>query len=141
MRRENFVSCATVIMLLAVSVGAQVSRHFAGQITADVPFDFMIEQSMFPAGRYIVTRTGDQSLHLRAQQGLESATFLLDWMPADGYEHEARLIFSKENGHFQLRQVWINAKLRGEVSAPPITKLRDVSASRVEVFATCTDCE
>lgn len=141
MKAASFVSCAVLALLLVAPLGAQSRGKVPQKITADVPFDFMVKQVMFPAGRYTVTRTGDQTFCLRARRGLEALTFKTESIRTGSRGGRARLMFWEENGHFHLRELWMNATAGREVLASPRGQLHAVHASGIEVLANCTSCE
>lgn len=139
MKSALFLSCA-VLAFLVSSLAAQTKPQATGEMTVDVPFDFMIEQTMFPAGRYTVNLTGDHSFHLRASQGLESLSFATH-SGSVLHAHSASLVFAESKGHYYLHELWMNPSIGGEVSLPAMEELTSVRASRVEVPANCANCE
>lgn len=139
MKSAMFVSCALLGFLVS-SLAAQTSRPDARQMTVDVPFDFMIEQTMFPAGRYTLAATGDHSFYLRANQGLESLAFATQSFSAL-HAHPATLVFTEDKGHYHLHELWMNSSVGGEVSIPETEELTNVTAARVEIPANCAHCE
>jgi hypothetical protein len=139
MKSAVFVSCA-LLGFLASSLAAQTSRPQARRMTVDVPFDFMIEQTMFPAGRYTVAATGGHNFYLHASQGLESLGFATQAV-ADLHAHPASLVFTEDGGHYHLHELWMNSSVGGEVSVPATEELSSVLAERVEVPANCANCE
>lgn len=139
MKSARVVSFAVLSLFLLTSAVAQMHQPFAEKIVVDIPFDFMVEQTMFPAGRYVVSHTGDQSFYLQAQDALESITFTTQSALAQSYG--PRVIFAEENGHLHLRQLWMNSKIGGELPRPAKQQLRAARSSRVEVEATCSNCE
>jgi hypothetical protein len=141
MRYTRFVSSVLLSVLLVTLAVGQTSRKASRKITADIPFDFMVDQSMFPAGQYVITQAGDRTFHLQAKRGLESATFTIHPTAALSYGHTSRVAFAEHNGHFQLRELWINSQIGGELSGRSTLQLRTVRVSRIEVEADCTSCE
>ncbi|HXZ31881.1 MAG TPA: hypothetical protein VEH30_06340 [Terriglobales bacterium] len=139
MKSARIAAFAVLSWFLLASAVAQMKQPLAAKLMVDVPFDFMVDQAMFPAGSYVVTQAGDQSFHLKAQGGLESVTFATQSILTQSYA--PRLIFAEENGHLQLRQLWMNSKIGGEVPTPAMQQLRAVRASHVQVDATCINCE
>lgn len=140
MKLARFVSCAVLALLLMAPLGAQ-TRGQAQQLTAEVPFDFMVKQVMFPAGNYVITLAGDGTVYLRASHGRESMGVAAEPIRAVSDSRAARLIFLEEDGHYHLRELWMNATTGREVPAPPTVQLRTVRASRLEVRANCTTCQ
>jgi hypothetical protein len=98
---------------------------------------------MFPAGTYVVTLTGDdRTVYLHASHGRESMSVVAEPIRTASRTHTARLVFATENGHYQLREFWMNATIGRVVPGPPMVALRTVRASRLEVrAASCTSCQ
>jgi hypothetical protein len=139
MKSALFHSCALLTLLVA-SLGAQTARHDTREMTVAVPFDFMIEQTMFPAGKYTVTVSGDHTFYFRANQGLESLGFATQ-TGSTVHPHSPSLIFAEDKGHYHLHELWMNSSIGGEVSVPEMEQLSSVHTSRVEVPAHCANCE
>jgi hypothetical protein len=141
MKSASFISCAVLVLLVAGLVGAQTRGSAPQKLTADVPFDFMVRQVMFPAGNYVVTQTGVRTFYLHGDHGRESASISVKPMQTASHPHTASLIFTNENEHFHLRELWMNSSTGGEVPEPPTEQLRNAFVSRVEVSANCENCE
>jgi hypothetical protein len=140
MKPVSFLMCTVLFLASIVPLHAQASSPATLTFTAKIPFDFMVQRVMFPAGSYVVRQTTKGTLTVKAEQGLESVA-----VPGAPIERAAgsqmpSLVFSKDTGHFQLREVWMTSRLGREL--PGTTQqLRTVSLSRVEVFAHCDRCE
>jgi len=143
MKSARFVSCAVLALVLIGPFGAPAHGQANQRITAVVPFDFMVKQVMFPAGTYVVTLAGDdQTLYLRASHGRESMSIVAEPIRTASRSGAARLIFATENGHYHLRELWMNSTTGRQLSGPPMVELRTVHASRLEVrAASCTNCQ
>jgi hypothetical protein len=128
----------SVLFVLACSLHAQTNTPDHQKIAAKIPFDFMVEQVMFPAGSYTITQTGSRAFHLQAEHG-KAATNLAAQTVSAPHPETPRLIFSDENGHYRLSQLWMNAGTGGEIS-PRGTHLSVVRGSHLEVPATCINC-
>jgi hypothetical protein len=122
--------------LMAGQAVSPVTRTFR----ADVPFDFMIRSSMFPAGEYVVRQTSGGMLSVKAEHGMESISVAGEALQRESGSQMPSLVFVKENGHFHLREVWMTARSGRELptSRDP---LHTASLSRVEVSADCKHCE
>ena len=142
MKSARFVSCAVLALFLIAPFGAQARGQAGQRITAEVPFDFMVKQVMFPAGTYVVTLAGDdRTVYLRASHGRESMSVAAEPIRTESRPRTARLIFAEENGHYHLRQLWMSSAIGREVPGPPMVARRTVHASRLEVrAASCTGC-
>jgi hypothetical protein len=141
MKLASSIPSVILGLILVAQIGAQSRRQAPGKLTADIPFDFMVRQVMFPAGDYVVTPTGVRTFYLHGDHGRESASISVKPMQTASHPHTASLIFTKENEHFHLRELWMNSSTGGEVPEPPTEQLRNAFVSRVEVSASCENCE
>jgi hypothetical protein len=132
MKPASIFSCAFVLFLLVALSAAQMPTQAPQQRTVDVPFDFMVEQVIFPAGTYLVKLEGDHTLDLRAQRGRESVRVGAEPIRNISHPGGAALIFADEEGRLHLHQVWMNTTSGGELPASP---LRTVRGSEVEIPA------
>ena len=141
MKKARLVSCAVLVLVLVASLGAQTREQAAPRLTAEVPFDFMVKQVMFPAGNYVVTLAGDRTVFLRASHGRESMSVAAEPIRTASHSRTARLIFTEENGHYQLRELWMNSTTGRTVPGAPMVELHNVHATRLEVRASCISCQ
>lgn len=141
MRFARLLLCAALSSLFVVSAGARPPRQGPPKMTVVVPFDFMVERTMFPAGKYVISRAGEYGFRLQAQHGIESAAFTARPSQTPSYAHTPSLNFSNVNEHFQLRQLWISSTLGLELSRETTPQVLDVRASHIEVQGECNNCE
>lgn len=140
MKMVRVVVYLVIPMLLAIASGGQNRPQVSPKLTANIPFDFMVHEAMFPGGNYIITPAGEGTFKLRARDGKAWMKFTVDPLRAARPASTA-LIFSHVGGHLLLREVWMSATTGVAVSRPAREELRWVSASRVEVPAQCADCQ
>ncbi len=131
MKSPTFVSRTLLVLCLATLGMAQTHKQAPQGLIADVPFDFMIEQVMFPAGSYEVALEAGQTFRLQAQHGRESIRVEAQPIRTSSHPDGAALIFTNENGHLRLRELWTNATTGREL--PTSEKLYSVGASHVEI--------
>ena len=141
MKKARLVSCAVLVLVLVAPMAAQTREPAAPRLAAEVPFDFMVEQVMFPAGNYVVTLAGDRTVYLRASHGRESMSVAAEPIRTASHSRTARLIFSEENGHYQLRELWMNSTTGRTVPGTPMVELHNVHATFLEVRANCISCQ
>jgi len=142
MKSATFVSCvALALLLVAPWLGAQTKAQGSPKIRVEVPFDFMVGQVMFPAGNYAVKRLQNRTFFLQATHGRESVSIAPKPIRTALRPRTARLIFDQENGHYHLRELWMNSAIGIEVPEPRLAELSTVRRSGVEVLATCTSCQ
>ena len=131
MKPPTFVSRALLVLCLATLGMAQTYKQAPQRLIADVPFDFMIGQVMFPAGSYEVSSDAGHTLQLRAQHGRESIKIEAQPIRTSSHPEGAALVFANENGHLRLRELWISATTGREL--PTSEQLYSVGASHVEI--------
>lgn len=140
MKSAGSVACAILVLLLMAPLGAEAGPSLQ-QLAVEVPFDFMVKQVMFPSGKYLITLGEDRNLYLRARNGRESVSIKAEPIRTVSRSRAARLVFAEENGHYHLRELWMNSKTGREVPGPPMVEVRTIRAARVEVPANCTTCQ
>lgn len=101
----SIVATLTLIIPMAIIGFAGLS----GRVSADVPFDFMVGNKEFKAGKYSVDRlpggrTAD-TLIIRSEDGDEAANFNVNTVYGKG-EPQARLVFRRYGNQYFLAQVF-----------------------------------
>ena len=101
-----------VLMVCLVAVLA-VSFAWAGprkQITAEIPHDFVVGETVMPAGKYVLEKEGSYPpmVTLRNDKGEGSSIMhVITTLSRDGMEpQEAKLVFDKSAGKVELSEVW-----------------------------------
>jgi len=141
MKSATFASwVALALLMVAPCLGAQPDAQEPPKISVDVPFDFMVGQVMFPAGTYTVKPLQSRIVSLHASHGRESVSIEMKLVGTALHPSTPRLIFAEENGHYHLRELWMNSAIGIEVPAPRVAQLTTARRSRVEVPATCIPC-
>jgi hypothetical protein len=142
MKLANFVSCVALALLLTAPwLQTQSNGQDSPKILANVPFDFMIGRTMFPAGRYTIKPLKNRGFYLQAARGRASLRIAAKPLHASLPSSATRLVFEQENRHYQLRELWMNAASGAMIPGPqPSEQPRNVRESRVEVPATCIGC-
>jgi hypothetical protein len=141
MKSATFLSCVVLALLLVVpGLGGQSKEQGPPKIKVDVPFDFMVGHVMFPAGNYTVKSPQNRTFYLQASHGRESVSIASKPIRVPLHPHTASLIFAEGNGHYQLRELWMNSAIGLEVPGPGV-ELRRVRESLVEVPASCMTCK
>lgn len=108
--RTRMLKVAFMVCLAAVLA---VSFSWAGardQITADVPHDFMIGDTVMKAGKYTFEREGTYPpmINCRNSKGEGSSIMhVITTLARDGMgESDAKLVFDKSEGKVELSEVW-----------------------------------
>lgn len=142
MKSATLVSFVALALLLGIPcLGAQPNGQGPQKITVNVPVDFMVGRTMFPSGNYMVKPLGDRTFRLQAGRGRESVKFVTESIRTPSHPSTASLVFFKENGHYQLRELWMNAAIGEKIPGAPALVLRTVRESRLEVPAKCAVCK
>ena len=102
------------LAILAVSsVRAQTGR----EMTASIPFTFVVGNKTFPAGEYNVTRVNPQSdkaaLAIRSTDGRVAQIVLATSIQSGKAQESARLVFTRYEDQYFLSQVWTPADQMG----------------------------
>jgi hypothetical protein len=106
MKLKIFTTATVFGLLLLPLAHAQVSAGFQGNI----PFQFQVGQTAFPAGEYLVTPTKDSPsfLALRSFDG-KTAPFMFSTSPTLGRsasDAKSKLVFNRYGSTYFLTQVW-----------------------------------
>jgi len=108
-----FMKMLVVIFLLAgvanVTVRAQALAE--GTIVADVPFEFVVNETTLPAGRYTLRRldqTEPQSLEIRSANGHKAVLFEAQNAQTPQIPRDPQLVFNKVGDQYFLSQIWAN---------------------------------
>ncbi|MBA3765482.1 MAG: hypothetical protein H0W99_00575 [Acidobacteria bacterium] len=110
----RMVVILSFLMILSVSSAhAQSSR----EMTAKIPFSFIVANKTFPAGDYSVTRLNPQSdkaaLAIKSMDGRLSKVVLTMSVQAGALQERAKLVFTRYNDQYYLSQIWTPADNTG----------------------------
>jgi len=91
------------LFLMAGSVHAQ-----SVALRADVPFDFVVGDTIMHAGIYKIQpmHSGKSSVLLQSLDGKESMILAACTCASNQTEHESKLVFQISNGQYFLWQIW-----------------------------------
>jgi hypothetical protein len=109
MKREVVKGITMVTMIVAialamavVSANAQSSRT----VISNVPFEFVVGDTILPAGEYRIGRTVGNALTIQTPDASGSATRLTNDIQPRKDREQARLIFRRYGQYFFLAEVW-----------------------------------
>jgi hypothetical protein len=91
-------------MLFAVgSAYAQSSR-----LVADIPFDFIVGNKVFPSGQYEIKSIGvnGSSVQLQNMESRRSVFMTPSYCASAQAQDESKLVFNMYGNHFYLSQIW-----------------------------------
>jgi hypothetical protein len=91
-------------LLLAAS--ASIAQMKQGDVTADIPFPFVVAQQTLPAGHYIVSPTSTDSLgiHDAHNRGMFVPTQSAERSRSD---NSCKLVFHRYGDTYFLSEVWV----------------------------------
>ena len=98
-----FASLLLGVLMLGSTVHAQRTERI---IKANIPFDFVVGNEIFPAGHYSVALVGPVLLELRDSQGRALINVLTQSVQAPATPGQPKLRFDNEGGQIVLTQVW-----------------------------------
>jgi hypothetical protein len=100
-----FLTC--LVAVLAVSFAWAGSHK---QIVAQVPHDFMVGETMIPAGKYFVEREGSYPpmITCRNESGEGSSLLhVITTLARDSKsDRDPKLVFDKTNDRYELSEIW-----------------------------------
>jgi hypothetical protein len=91
------------ILMLGSTVHAQRKEQI---IKANIPFDFVVGNETFPAGRYSVALIGPVFLELRNSEGQTLTSVLTQSVQALAEPAQPKLRFDSQGGQHVLTQIW-----------------------------------
>jgi hypothetical protein len=98
-----FASLLLSVLMLGSALYAQNTERV---IKANIPFDFVVSNEVFPAGRYSVALVGPVMLELRDSRGRALINVLTQSVQTLATSDRPKLRFDKEGGQNVLTQVW-----------------------------------
>ena len=103
----------TMLMLvvgLAFASAAVANGQSVKQLTAEIPFDFIVADKTLRSGRYEVGRatSGGEVIAIRDADGKNSMMRLTSEAGSNPRDSRARLVFHRYGSSYFLSQVWVN---------------------------------
>ena len=98
----------TTLFALTLFIGLQSAAHAEQILTVTVPHDFIVNNTSFPAGNYIVSRSetaGPLAAILIQRRDGGSGSFVLPIAFEEGVADKAQLTFDSINGVYILRKI------------------------------------
>jgi hypothetical protein len=104
------------VLLLGGIARAQYVTHI---VQVKVPFEFTVNEKVFPAGEYSIVRTAPSRLDLRDVRGYVLLSLITHSVQSREQSASTKLQFSTEGGGHALTQVWIKGdRIGNELAAP-----------------------
>jgi len=117
-KQHLFAALAAITIVLAVGPAYAQTNPVAAQ----VPFDFVVGATQFPAGEYTIQRNGlsSDALVIRGK-GHSPMFFLANATMSNQPAKRSKLVFRKYGSRYFLHEIWIEGNNRGR--ALPTTKV------------------
>jgi hypothetical protein len=102
-------SALALIAILATAASTQAQSGFSMRIT--VPFDFVIGDRTYSAGRYLVgVGSNPDLIEVQSRDGNQTAYVSgILIKPAWG-DHQAQLVFNRYGDHYFLSKIWLGSE-------------------------------
>ena len=113
MKKQAFTTItmlSVLLMVAAISVNAQQLSE--NKIAANIPFDFAVGETNFPAGKYtlrriISTSSADQLLIQNAEARVDMRTGITRPNRTSEVQKQSKLVFNRYGDQYFLSQVWM----------------------------------
>jgi hypothetical protein len=94
--KKNAAVAAVLMMVLMTS--ASMFGQYTGRMNVTVPFNFVVENTQFHAGDYVIEKIANGRLRIHTDDGRISANFIA--IPTEGKETAERATFTfRRYGH------------------------------------------
>jgi hypothetical protein len=103
MKSRILASILLSVSMLSATMQAQPSER---KIKSNIPFDFVVGNESFPAGRYSIVLVGPVLLQLQDSEGHVLANVLTHSVESLSKTSDPKLRFDTVNGEHVLTQVW-----------------------------------
>jgi hypothetical protein len=110
MKRQVLTLVGVLSLLLAAgSAYAQSIR-----VKADVPFDFIVDQTTLSSGQYTLeTLSPDRVLLIRGSDGKAIAMVVSNGIESTKPAEHSKLVFQRYGGRYFLSQIWVQGNNAG----------------------------
>jgi hypothetical protein len=129
MKRHPWQAAGFLAVLLAAA--AATGQNNPAVLKADIPFPFVVANHTLPAGHYVVSTLGEQTIRIASfnRQGAFVLTFKVDGRAS---ESSGNLVFYRYEDSYFLAQVWNAGNKQGKqvFKSPAEEELERKGASR-----------
>ena len=121
MKHLRLILFAFTALLLATAANAQSTN-----VTASVPFDFVVADHAYPAGDYVVKSISDTGVPIlirntdESENGIALSNTCSSGKPAP----TTKLVFHRMNGQYFLYQIWREGSTEGREFPTSKTEMR-----------------
>jgi len=110
--RSFALPLSALALLIAPSANAQIT----GEIRANIPFSFYVQDTRLPAGSYTLSMLDDselQVMQIRSQDGKAAVVFDVDDTRLDSTPSTTELIFHRYGNHEYLSRIFESGSAEG----------------------------
>jgi hypothetical protein len=125
MKSTILVRLVTIALMLGSTVA---SAQSSGSVAVQVPFDFMVGKTMFPAGEYTLGSVEPHTFVLAARNGYEFVVMKTSPVLMKSGAHDG-LVFVNDGHHYRLHEVRMDT-LKGERLAEGLPVTRQAVAAK-----------
>lgn len=121
MKNLRYALLTLAVLLAAAGVRAQETR-----VKADIPFDFIAGDRVYPAGQYLLTSltSDDAVIRIGGNPEVQTVHLLSNSCQSANPSKETKLVFRRMGENYFLHQVWLAGNTNG----------REFHKSRAEVL-------
>lgn len=112
--KKIFAKVSSLMVVFLMFAGAGYAQQ---AIKANVPFEFSVGKTTFPAGEYRVTRMGSTLLAVQGNSN-DPTIFVLTQPMSSIKTFNPKLKFKSANGQFALSEVWSGGEIGYKVYVP-----------------------
>lgn len=110
------IPLSLTVLLLA---GAATAQYEQRTFKVSTPFEFSVNDKVFPAGDYTVVRATPSRVELRDSQGRVLASVITHSVESQTAPRFSKLAFSTADGGHALTQIWLeNERVGYELASP-----------------------
>jgi hypothetical protein len=112
MKKQLLKGVTMLVSIVALAFATALissAQSRSRQVSADVPFDFIVGERTLAAGNYAVeapSRTSAGAVLVRSSDGRQKAIRLTNSVSANTNTRRARLVFRRYGNTYYLTQVW-----------------------------------
>jgi len=109
--KRQVLTIVSVLSLLLVAGSAFAQTH---QINADVPFNFVVNRSVMPAGAYTISTVGlGGTLVIRGTNNKAIKLVIASYAQSNAPSARTKLVFRCYGNRYFLSQIWTEGSERG----------------------------
>ena len=103
----------SLILVAAALLSASTAQAQAIHVKADIPFDFVVGNTVYPAGTYTITPTSESSNALLLDGGDARALVIPNHCSLTLPSKSTKLVFDRMGSSYFLSQDWVEGRSDG----------------------------